>query len=41
MAVRTHSREMRRHRAEWWVVTAWASLALLVVSGLLAAAGLL
>jgi len=41
MAVRTQTREVRRHRAEWWVVTAWTSLALLVVSGLLAAAGLL
>ncbi|KSW21809.1 hypothetical protein [Cellulomonas sp. B6] len=41
MAVRTQSRELRRHRWEWWVVTAWASLALLVVSGLLAAAGML
>ncbi|MBO3089063.1 molybdopterin oxidoreductase [Cellulomonas dongxiuzhuiae] len=41
MTVRTQSREVRRHRTEWWVVAAWASLALLVVSGLLAAAGLL
>lgn len=41
MAARTHSREVRRHRAEWWVVAAWTSLALLVVSGLLAASGLL
>ncbi|SFK52690.1 molybdopterin oxidoreductase [Cellulomonas sp. KH9] len=39
MAVRTHTREVRRHRAEWWVVTAWLSLALLVVVGLLSAAG--
>jgi len=41
MAVRMHTRDVRRHRAEWWVVTAWTSLALLVVCGLLAAAGLL
>lgn len=41
MTVRTHTREVRRHRTEWWVVAAWASLALLVVSGLLAAAGVL
>lgn len=40
MTVRTPTREVRRHRTEWWVVTAWASLGLLVVSGLLAAAGL-
>ncbi|MCC2322848.1 molybdopterin oxidoreductase [Cellulomonas xiejunii] len=41
MTVRTHTREVRRHRVEWWVVAAWSSLVLLVVSGLLAAAGLL
>jgi len=36
MAVR---RAIRRHHVEWWVVSAWASLALLVVAGLAAAAG--
>ncbi|QGQ20029.1 molybdopterin oxidoreductase [Cellulomonas sp. JZ18] len=39
MAARQPVREVRHHRVEWWVVAAWASLGLLVVCGLLAAAG--
>lgn len=41
MATRSQTRDVRHHRTEWWVVTAWASLALLVVVGLLGAAGLI
>ncbi|QCB94305.1 molybdopterin oxidoreductase [Cellulomonas shaoxiangyii] len=40
MATRNPVREVPHHHAEWWVVAAWSSLALLVVSGLVAAAGL-
>ncbi|GIG26023.1 molybdopterin oxidoreductase [Cellulomonas denverensis] len=36
-APRTHLR--KRHHAAWWVVCAWSSLAILVLVGLLAAAG--
>jgi hypothetical protein len=35
------NRELRRHHAQWWVVCAVASLALLVAVGLTAAAGLI
>ena len=31
---------LRRHHVEWWIVTAWASLGLVVAAGFTAAAGL-
>lgn len=40
MAGRQANRELRRHHTEWWVVCAFASLALLVAVGLMAATGL-
>jgi hypothetical protein len=40
MADRQAHRELRRHHTEWWVVCAWASLALLLAAGLTAASGL-
>ena len=40
MAERQAQRVLRRHHVEWWIVGAWASLALVVVAGLTAAAGL-
>jgi len=39
MADRQANRELRRHHTEWWVVCAWASIALLVAAGLVAATG--
>ncbi|MEZ0448760.1 molybdopterin oxidoreductase [Cellulomonas humilata] len=40
MAERQAQRVLRRHHVEWWIVAAWASLALVVVAGLTAATGL-
>ena len=40
MSERQAHRELRRHHAQWWVVCALASIALLVAVGLTAAAGL-
>ncbi|MDM7855734.1 molybdopterin oxidoreductase [Cellulomonas alba] len=39
MADRQANRELRRHHTEWWVVCAWASIAVLVAVGLMAASG--
>lgn len=39
MSSRGAPRPLVRHRIAWWVVAAWASLALLVLAGLAAAAG--
>jgi len=36
-----HPRTRTRHHVPWWVVSAWASLGLLVLGGLAAAAGIL
>jgi hypothetical protein len=38
MTIRHAQRTVRRHRAEWWVLTAWGSLAMLVLVGVVAAA---
>jgi len=40
MTDRQTQRVLRRHHVEWWIVAAWASLALVVVAGLTAATGL-
>jgi len=40
MTERQAQRDLRRHHVEWWIVAAWASLGLVVVSGLTAATGL-
>ncbi|MCG2800314.1 MAG: molybdopterin oxidoreductase [Cellulomonas sp.] len=39
MSGRDGHRQLDRHRVTWWVVAAWSSLALLVLAGLVAAAG--
>ncbi|MBU4214701.1 MAG: molybdopterin oxidoreductase [Actinobacteria bacterium] len=39
MSGRSDHRQLDRHRVSWWVVAAWSSLALLVLAGLAAAAG--
>jgi hypothetical protein len=39
MSGRGDHRQLDRHRVAWWVVAAWCSLALLVLAGLVAAAG--
>ena len=39
MSGRSAQRELVHHRVPWWVVTAWSSLALVVLAGLAAAAG--
>ena len=40
MAGRDPQRTLRRHHVEWWVVAACASLGLLIIAGLAAAADL-
>ncbi|MGY4645539.1 molybdopterin oxidoreductase [Cellulomonas sp. URHB0016] len=40
MADRHPVRVPRRHHVEWWVLSAWASIAMLVVVGVMAAAGI-
>jgi len=39
MTTRPPERMARRHHLEWWVVTAWGSIALVVAAGVAAAAG--
>ncbi|MFI2753522.1 molybdopterin oxidoreductase [Cellulomonas sp. P22] len=39
MANHPAGRTARRLHVEWWVLAAWASLGLLVLAGLVAAAG--
>jgi hypothetical protein len=39
MSGRIVQRELAHHRVAWWVVSAWSSLALVVLAGLAAAAG--
>ncbi|GIG30271.1 molybdopterin oxidoreductase [Cellulomonas marina] len=40
MSARTPQRSLRRTHPEWWVVSAWGSLVLVLGAGLAAAAGL-
>jgi hypothetical protein len=37
--IRPPERIARHHHLEWWVVTAWGSIALVVGAGIAAAAG--
>lgn len=39
MTIRPPERMARHHHLEWWVVTAWGSIALVVLAGVAAAAG--
>jgi hypothetical protein len=39
MATRQAPPITRRHHVEWWVLSAWGSLVLVVVAGVAAAAG--
>jgi hypothetical protein len=39
MTIRTPERMARHHHLEWWVLTAWGSIALVVLAGVAAAAG--